>query len=208
MDLSQFLNEFEKREKISKSVVLEILYEQWMEKMRHSISKEENVIWVSSLVYCKQRSLFEQEYFFLFGIKPQLILGSLVHLGLQQILKDLGCKVEVEFEKEIQDYKIKGRVDAIDNDTVYEIKFAKDLRENRPYEHHIYQLRIYLWLTGYEHGKLIYVTPSRIVEFDESNPMDDDELIMFIDNWRSPRWEWECNYCDFSQICPYKIERR
>lgn len=207
MDLLNFLES--KKEERSDSVIQQLLMDSWLETMSHVVTREDNVIWVSELVQCRQKAEFSKQLFFVHGIKPSLVLGSLVHKGLELYLREeLNAETEVEFEKEVEEYRIRGKVDAIYKDSVIEIKYARGLKDNKPYEHHINQLRLYLWLTELEKGKLVYITPDKLVEFDFSNPMSDDEVLMLIDSWKSPRYDWECGYCDFNSICPYRIERR
>jgi len=91
---------------------------------------------------------------------------------------------------------------------VIEIKYASDIRGNEPYEHHILQLRLYLWLTEYEEGRLIYITPNRLIEFKITEKMTDDEVLMMLDTWQSPEWSWECDYCRFYSICNLGKRRR
>ena len=206
MDLSQF---FDFPKDVKESITEEILLQQWMEQISHYMHKEDNVIWVSDLIRCKKKAELSNKHFYIFKPEPYFVMANLIHIGLQKWLQDnYNFEIEKEFEKKIEEFVIRGRVDAIDSNTVIEIKCTKDVKDNKPYEHHVLQLRLYLWLTGREHGKLIYITPNKLLEFDIHETMDDDEVLLLIDNWKSPRYEWECSYCDFACICNQAVVRR
>jgi len=187
-------------------IVTRLFRHKIVERIQKYREREENVIWVSELVQCKQKAEFTKEFYILDVIEPRFVLGDFVHVGMQKFLEEIFlARIEEEFRKELEKYVISGRVDAIVNDTVIEIKYCSDLYENQPYEHHIQQLKLYLWLTEKEKGKLIYISPKRIVEFDVEGKPSDDEVLMLIDTWKSPRYEWECSYCPFSSICPKAV---
>ena len=173
-----------------------------MEHYEHSVFREPDKIWVSELVQCKQKAYFNAKFPEIYQIEPRFWLGKIVHLGFEKWLEqEYNAKTEVEVEKSIDDITVSGRVDAIVDDTVIEIKYASDVFKNEPYEHHIKQVRLYLWLTDLTNGKLIYISPKKFLEFDVLASASDDEVIMLYDTWSSPRYPWECKYCPFSVIC-------
>lgn len=180
--------------------ILEWKYE---EQIKKQSLRGENEIWVSELVQCKQKAEYNKKFPFIFTIEPRLILGEIVHEGLEAILmNEFGYDIEVEVYKQLENYTLSGRIDALNNEEVVEIKYAADVKDSRPYEHHVLQLRIYMWLADRERGRLIYITPNKILEFTIENRARTDEILMLIDNWQSPRYEWECKYCQFVRICP------
>ena len=64
------------------------------------------------------------------------------------------------------------------------------------------QVQLYLWLSGRERGVIIYVTPSKFREFEVYPEFEDDEdVAILVDEWLSPKYDWECNYCEFSSVC-------
>jgi len=191
------------------SIVQKFVELDLLERERHTTERESNVIWVSDLVQCKQKAQFYSQFPQIYQLEPRLWLGKIVHRGFQEFLKETyNAEVEKEFEKSIGVLRIRGRVDAIVSDTVVEIKYASDVYNNEPNEHHVRQLQLYMWLTDLEKGKLIYISPKKLLEFDEQGKPDDDFVLLLYDSWKSPRYEWECSYCPFSAICPYKVERR
>jgi len=169
-----------------------------------SDKKEKNVVWVSDLIRCKLKGEYELLYTELYDIQPYQVLGYLLHMGLEKFLAmtQEGMS-EYDVEKEIDGVKITGRIDFLTDDTVYEIKYMRDHRDNKPLEHHVLQTRIYMWMTDRKKGKIIYVTPNRIAEYDITDPMNDDEVrILLEERDKIPRWDWECKYCEWSKICP------
>lgn len=179
------------------------------EHYAHTTFRQPNVVYVSELVQCKQKAQFYKKFPEIYQLEPRFFLGKIVHRGLQQFLQEeYNAEIEVEVEKAIDDVILSGRIDAIVNDTVIEIKYVSDVYKNEPNEHHVLQVKIYMWLTELEKGKLIYISPKKLIEFDVVGKATDDEILMLYDTWKSPRYEWECNYCPFACICSKKIERR
>jgi len=195
-----------------KSTVVE--YRQRLEEL-----KDPRIIYVTDLVSCSHKRELRKTFLELyFRFEPAMILGELLHRGLEEMLEEEGFKREQEFQLPIvldisptstkeQEFIIKGRVDAIKDKTIVEIKTARGIR-GIPHPHHLLQLQIYLNLLGGETGILIYVTPSKILEFEVPREEVDvkslaEETVL---DMRHPRWSWECNLCPFSKICPYSLE--
>ncbi|MBP1357370.1 MAG: CRISPR-associated protein Cas4, partial [Sulfolobus sp.] len=149
---------------------------------------------------------------------PAAILGDLVHKGLESLnlLSNFEIQSEVETAKiiDLKDRKInvKGRVDILlknkNNEIIIvEIKTArKDI--GLPLQHHILQLRIYLWLFNTKNGILIYITPDRLSEYEVKEPATDDEIRMLLSELlsasKAPKYIWECKYCEYNIVCPNK----
>ncbi|BDC00171.1 CRISPR-associated protein Cas4 [Saccharolobus caldissimus] len=184
-----------------------------------SHTKDQNTLYVTDLVRCPRKVKYESEYKELAInqiYEPFTLLGDLVHMGLEGLLKDrFNAEIEVEKEKEVQalgkPYKIKGKADAIITDKgekiVIEIKSSRSDR-GIPHLHHKLQLQIYLWLFEVKRGILVYITPDRITEYEINEAMDDSTIIRLVEDTitlrSSPRFEWECKYCIFSVLCPFK----
>jgi CRISPR-associated exonuclease Cas4 len=202
-------------------VVVEELYaikqRDFSEKLRELT--DPNIVYVTDLALCSHKRVMRIRYPLLsFQFDPQLILGDLVHVGIQQLLISNSSgkwKAEVSIEKEFnidgRRIILKGRADLVEFSdegrpvTVVEIKSARTLPSEAPLEHHVLQLRIYLQLLGAEQGVLLYVTPDRLVEYDvDPSPIDIEELVReTIYDLRVPRYEWECRYCPYRKICPF-----
>jgi len=203
--------------------VAELLYRWRIEEARKRLEeKGENEIYVTELVLCPLKPRFQRMYRELalaHSFSPLALLGEFAHIGIERVLREiLGedvVKVEVEYERGVEvdgrSYVIKGRVDAIVGDTVLEIKTSRS-DANIPYQHHVQQLRIYLWLTGFSKGLLLYVTPERLVEYPVTDPASDGEILDAVRSIEvgepAPRYPWECQYCPYAQLCPRRVRAR
>ena len=190
-------------------VVGKLIDVDYAEHVKHELEREENTVFVSELVLCKQRSLFNKQFKMLYQPQNATIIGRLIHSGLEAFLQVyFNAQVEVEVSREICGYVVKGRVDALTEDEVIEIKSGLDHKGSEPLEHHRQQVRLYMWLTGKPRGRIVYVTYGHLSEYEVNDPASDDEVMYMIDNWLSPRYDWECEYCQWRSICPYRVERK
>jgi len=194
------------------NIVMEKLYRRVLSDYKEHFkdATNPNIVYVTDMVSCSQKREFRIRYPELaFKFEPAHILGDMVHIGIESFLKEEGFQVEVEFEKEVsidnREVKIKGRVDALNENYVVEIKTARsDL--GIPHDHHLMQLQIYLNIFDRKAGLLLYVTPDRLAEFYiEKKPLDVESLVVeTIHNSMHPRWSWECKYCFYAKICPFR----
>jgi len=172
------------------------------ERRKHLTNRNPKIIWVSELVACKEKFLFTRIYPEVFTFEPRMILEQIVHKGVQEFLRDnFDYNVEVEATKVVDKYLINGRIDALNDEEVVEIKYVQDIFQNEPYEHHVMQTGLYMWLTDRERGTIVYISPKRMIEFEVQGKLSDDDVLMLIDTWASPRFPWECSYCYFNCIC-------
>lgn len=195
-----------------------------MEATKHREEKTDDTIYVTDLVKCPARVYYEREHpeiAVASSINPSTLLGDIAHKGLKEyftaIAQAHNASVEYEAEAEKQvsinntTFKVKGRADAIltvnGEKILVEFKTAK-ADKGIPYEHHKQQLRLYLWLFNAQKGVLLYITPDRIAEYHVNNPARDDEVARLvaetINKSRNPRYNWECTYCPYAFICPYR----
>jgi CRISPR-associated exonuclease Cas4 len=106
-------------------------------------------------------------------------------------------------------YVISGMIDVIDPETKtpIEIKYQTSLQKS-PHEHHILQMRAYLWLLNTKQGEIIYVSPEGLKTYIVSEPLTDEEVIALIKEEKAPKWpEWECQYCPYQQFCNKSIAK-
>lgn len=199
--------------------VVSLIYGWRIEEARKRLEKKlENEIYVTDLVYCPLKYYFQKKFREITladGFNPVTIYGEAVHVGIEEILKNIlgseNVKTEVDFEKTIEvegkAFIVKGRVDAIIGDYVIEIKSSRS-DTNIPQHHHILQARLYLWLTGLKKALLLYITPNRISQYLVTEPASNGEVSDFIRSLLAqspaPRYSWECMYCLFSILCPNK----
>ncbi|ACP38853.1 CRISPR-associated protein Cas4 [Saccharolobus islandicus] len=201
-------------------MITEFLLKKKLEEQLSHV-KEENTIYVTDLVKCPRKVKYESEYKELAISQvyaPSAILGDILHLGLENLLKEnFTAEAEVETQREIQVegrvYKIKGKADAIIKNSsgesiIIEIKTSRS-DKGLPLIHHRMQLQIYLWLFNTKKGILIYITPDRIAEYEINEPLDEATIVRLAEDTitlrNSPRFNWECKYCIFSVICPAKL---
>jgi len=199
-------------------LIQELLYKIKLEDMKKH-ERGKNEYFVSDLIRCPLKRVFEEKYPELVlnqAYDPTLLLGDIVHLGLESFLKkvfDEGLVkgilgVEVEKKRSVGDYVIRGRIDALieleDGERVgVEIKYSRrDI--GLPHNHHVLQVKIYNWLYDLPKSILIYITPNRITEYVIDERISEEEIISLIKDENSPRWPWECQYCRFAILCPNK----
>lgn len=191
------------------SIIYSKVLSKQLEKLRES--RDPKVIYITDLVSCSHKHHL-RKYFpeLLLGFEPPLVLGDLVHLGLEKMLSESSFETEVEIEGAVvlegNEYVIKGRVDAINR----EEGIAVEIKTSRsgiflPKENHIEQLNIYLNMLGYGKGILIYITPDKLVEYEiERTALDIESIVReTLEDKAHPRYEWECKYCVYRKICPY-----
>jgi len=196
-----------------------LIYSWRIEEAKKKLEEKlENEIYVTDLVYCPLKYYFQKKFREITlaeSFNPVTIYGEVVHVGIEEVLKEIlgsnNVKTEVEYEKNIEvegkSYIVKGRVDAIIGDYLIEIKSSRS-DANIPHKHHIQQLRLYLWLTGFKKALLLYITPNRISQYFVTEPASDGEVSDLIRSLLAqspaPRYSWECTYCPFSIVCSNK----
>ncbi|WP_244403890.1 CRISPR-associated protein Cas4 [Pyrolobus fumarii] len=173
----------------------------------------EDIVYVTDLTSCSQKRVFRLSMPLLsFRFEPAMLLGELVHRGLEAILEEEGWATEMEvvkrFEIDGEVYELRGRVDAalVTEDGVEEVVEIKTARSvEKPLEHHVLQLQVYMTLLGAKRGTLVYVTPDRVVEYAVGpREVDVEQLVReTVHNLARPRFDWECRYCPYRRYCPY-----
>lgn len=201
--------------------VVSLLYELSRKEREKHIRKPE-VFWVTDLVRCPLKRDYELRFPELVEsnvFTPTFILGELIHKGLEALLKEVmpeEVEVEVEKEQEVMlpngsKVFLRGRADVIvkvgGEYLGIEIKTSRsDVRI--PQEHHVDQSRIYNWLFNLKASILLYVTPDRVTQYVVDGRATLEEVVERILSSKYPRYEWECRYCAYSVLCPYKVVLR
>ena len=149
-------------------------------------------------------------------------IGNIIHDFIQKQIIPHG-KSEIPMNIEVDGIKIRGRLDSLVRDVIYEIKTIKSLDYvlDKPKEEHIRQLNIYLKGKLLQNGILLYVekntlkTVEHIVVFDQK--LFDDSLKQFktvynaiLQNIPPERIKnypnnWKCKYCNFREVCKKEI---
>lgn len=89
-----------------------------------------------------------------------------------------------------------------------EIKTTKSLRYGAS-KHHAIQANVYAQCWDAPFALLFYFSPDGRKYYRIGRDMDVNipQLIREMD--ASPRWDWECSYCPFSHLCPFKkVEKK
>ena len=201
MDEGEVLNV--KISNMTNSLIAGYLATKFEDAKNKLFSKKENEIWVTELIECSLKREWRKTLYFFESLSPPTIIGDFIHKGFLTWLKENGLyEIEVEFQKEYMNFVIKGRVDAINDSEVLEVKYMKTLKDRDPLEHHVDQVRLYLWLTDRPKGRIIYLTPDGCYEHDVTVPMSNFEINELLTAKQSPRYpEWECSYCVFKDFC-------
>ena len=191
-------------ERIRKKIVLD-----FANRFEEHISDE--IIYVTDLLYCSNKYHLRKRYPYLLlenAFNDRIIIGTLIHEGLSNFLNIKSeIPIEKEFEIDGKRMKLKGRIDMIDDDYVYEIKTVNNLKDIPG--HYKLQLQIYLNLLDKEKGKLVIINlrDFSINEFEIEREKIDIEGLIYqtIRNERKPE-EWECKYCVFKPVCNSRID--
>ena len=210
---------------ISLDLVAELYNHLKAEKARHR--REPSVVWVTDLVACGLKVKFSEEYPELEApqvFDPALVLGVIVHKGLQGFLKHVlgegkgyGVEVEPEASAEVDlsqvspsagKVVVRGRIDAVVTSPEggrvgVEVKSMRG-DAPLPLEHHVDQVRLYNLLFDLPATILLYVTPDRITQYEVKARADWKEVAQRVLEPKAPRYPWECRYCPFAVLCPRK----
>ncbi|PLJ78100.1 PD-(D/E)XK nuclease family protein [Infirmifilum sp. SLHALR2] len=183
------------------------------EKDRDVWTAPPEVVYVTEVTGCLRRSWYIRA---MGGPLPDekiviLLLGDDVHLLINSEFP-LG-EGEKSFEKEFQGVRLRGRVDRIAGETIFEFKTASAI-PREPREHHVDQMQLYFWLTDRSRGFIVYVskTTGQVKAFPVAR---DEERIKFLldrairlsqslkqGNPPDPEKGWLCDYCEFREACP------
>jgi len=202
----------------SSEVVVPVIYRYYMEEQVKRINelKDPRIIYVTDLAACSHKLKLRRIYpEITLRFEPGAILGSLIHAGVEKYLAEQGFVVEHSIEEKIkvenEEYTVKGRVDAYDPEKkiVIEIKSSRDTA-NKPLEHHIFQLQIYLNMLEADKGILVYITPEGFLEYGINREKINLKSLVktLVRDEVHPRWSWECRYCVFKRLCTYAVVER
>jgi CRISPR/Cas system-associated exonuclease Cas4 (RecB family) len=182
------------------------------ERLREKFAKEgKKLIFVHELCECSEKRKMRLRFPEIekaITYNPRFALGQLVEDALKYRFQDEGENVYMrELTMNDGNYVISGMIDVIDPETKtpIEIKYQTSLQKI-PQEHHILQMKAYLWLLNTNRGEIIYVSPEGLKTYIVSKPLTDEEVKALIAEGRAPRGpEWECQYCPYQQFCNKSI---
>ncbi len=181
--------------------------------------REPHIYWITDLVRCPLKREYEALYpeLSLGSIfSPSAVVGDLIHIGLEEIFRreisGAAVLTEVEGSRKIKlpdgrEVEVRGRGDVIIETS--NLRFGVEIKSARgdtkiPLEHHIDQARLYNWLFNLGLTYLVYITPERIAQYPIDQKASDEEVISRILSKIYPRYLWECRYCDYAVLCPFK----
>lgn len=200
------------------------LLESWIsEKEKKDVHKpcEPNEFYASSAGMCPRSLFLEKKH----GrrepnndLKKIFLLGNILHDFMQENVLVHG-KSEEPIRIETHGIVIRGRLDFIDDESIWELKTIKDVSYvlHEPNEHHVLQLMLYLNALKRTKGKLVYMEKNsfKIAEhdvlFDET--MYAKAIQGFVTAHRgilegkSPepyadrKTNWKCRYCQYAKEC-------
>lgn len=202
----------------SSEVVIPILYRAFMSEQLNRLEeiRSKNIIYVTDLTACSHKLKLRRLYPELsLRFDPSAITGNLIHIGVEKYLSEQGFSVEYPIEKEVEvegkKYVLKGRIDAYhpDKNIVVEIKSGRET-QNKPLEHHVLQLQIYLNMLNADQGILLYITPEGFLEYSVAREKVNIKSLLktLVNDEVHPRWSWECKYCVYRRICPYALREK
>lgn len=177
------------------------------EKTREKYKGEgKTILFVPELCECSEKRRMRQKFPEIERAEiynPRFAVGQLIEEALRHRFKGEEKNCTKELIVDGKPYLISGTIDIIEPEEKIpiEVKYQTSLQD-KPLEHHILQLRLYLWLIGSERGELLYVSPEGLKSFVIEEPLADKEVVELIKDGKSPRWsEWECQYCPYRQFC-------
>jgi CRISPR-associated protein Cas4 len=182
------------------------------ERLREKFAKEgKKLLFVHELCECSEKRKMRLRFPEIekaTTYNPRFALGQLVEDALKHRFQNEGENIYMkELTMNDGNYVISGMIDIIDPETKtpIEIKYQTSLQKS-PQEHHILQMRAYLWLLNTKKGEIIYISPEGIKTYTVSEPLTDEEVKALIKEEKAPRWpEWECQYCPYQQFCNKSI---
>jgi len=135
------------------------------ERLREKFAKEgKKLFFVHELCECSEKRKMRLRFPEIekaTTYNPRFALGQLVEDALKHRFQNEGENIYMrKLEMNDGTYVISGMIDIIDpgTKTPIEIKYQTSLQKSLQ-EHHILQMRAYLWLLNAKRGEIIYVSP-------------------------------------------------
>jgi len=171
-----------------------------------------DLIYVTDVTQCLLKSWYQRT----FAEPPPdekvvlLVLGDDVHYVLNESFP-IG-EGERSAEKEFKGVKIRGRADRVLSSFVVEFKTV-NIVPKEPYEHHVNQAQLYLWLFDKPSAFIVYVSrkDGKVKAFRIGR--DEEKITRLLeravelsrhlrDGTRpEPEPGWLCKYCEYASMC-------
>lgn len=155
----------------------------------------------------------------------QGVLSNFVHDSVERTLEKKGWLIpdhaNIDFHKKFGEYTIYCKPDAIWYDVPDKVIYPKEILpevgeltelielkcpmyyNGKPPDSHVFQVGIYMNITGAEKGTLIYMNHNGFEDV-PCERMDDDDIVWLIENWGSPNFAKECDSCWYKDYCDVK----
>jgi len=202
---------------IDEELVVRIVYagfrRAWEEE-RWGGRTDPSTIFVTDVTQCLLKSWYQR----VLDYSPSdekvalLVMGDDVHYLMREIL-GVG-EGELGLEKELGDgVKLRGRVDRVLGDCVLEFKTVSRAPE-KPYDNHIKQIQLYMWLADKGEGFIVYVSRAdgrvkafRVLREDEVVAEMAERARRLSESLRQgippePEPSKLCKYCEYNTLCP------
>lgn len=180
--------------------------------------QRENQISVTELVYCIRKAYYRRK----FPQPPSLKSAWWMFRGrtFDRVFTPLFDRYQERITYRVKGTPIviSGRIDFIDNETVFELKTVNNLtmiKKTGPHKDHMKQVIFYSYCNAYPKAKIIYMDLNDCLVFDI--PLDKEEevvnefeeiakkLYQAIINNIPPQptncQDWECPYCPYEDKC-------
>ncbi len=185
-------------------------YRDWLFKKAHIVrekgddyTQKENVFWAGDLLMCRRKRRFRIDKvdvpFKVDASTYGRIIGTLIHKGLEEYLKEDGWKTEIKKRKTFGDYVVSAKADAVKGDEIIEIKYQRYFKGM--VANHLLQLGIYLNLFEKKKGTLFYIAANDVTDFTTYGKVTNDNIMWLIENGLSPFADWECRFCEYRNFC-------
>jgi len=171
-----------------------------------------DLIYVTDVTQCLLKSWYQRT----FGEPPSdekvviLVLGDDVHYILNESFP-IG-EGEMSAEKEYKGVRIRGRADRVLSSSIVEFKTV-NMVPKEPYNHHVRQVQLYLWLFDKPYAFIVYVSKKdgkvkafKVERSDEAINELLERAATLSRHLREgtrpePEPNWMCKYCEYAAFC-------
>lgn len=171
-----------------------------------------DLVYVTDVTQCLLRSWYQRT----FGEPPSdekvviLVLGDDVHYILNESFP-IG-EGEKTAERMYEGVRVRGRADRLLSTSVVEFKTV-NIIPKEPYDHHVAQVQLYLWLFDKQYAFIVYVSKKdgRVRAFKVER--DENAIKALLERAAKlskhlregtkpePEPGWLCKYCEYSAVC-------
>jgi CRISPR/Cas system-associated exonuclease Cas4 (RecB family) len=133
---------------------------------------------------------------------PRMMLGEVVEHGLTTFMSKLGfVKPDSPCVEEFLEIVVAGSPDyiSVDRKILVDVKYS---RSPITREHHVARMKIYLTICKAELGVLLYISSKGIKSYGVVEKLDPQDIVKLAKSNSSPRYQWECKLCAYSDFCP------